>query len=212
MSLLLVLTGSVRFPRFVRLVAFRTDPDVDPISCRLARRLCILPRITQIMGGTGTVALQPGCGRDQSVRSWRSAVRRKDQPGENTSDALRGSMAWMFHTSSDLDEGCLPALLGSRRDRSGRGPGHRGSGDAGSSGRSISVDVFIVSVFYRRLRLAAQEHWLGTALAQDLVVGVQSRPRFLFLWLARGLEASGARMFHSIGPASREIMARVKSP
>ncbi len=50
----------------------------------------------------------------------------------------------------------------------------------------VFLDVFIVSVLYRRLRMAAQEHWLGTALRKTwwlaLVTAGASCPGWLVSW------------------------------
>lgn len=67
----------------------------------------------------------------------------------------------------------------------------------------VFVDVFIVSVFYRRLRLAAQEHWLGTALRKTWWLALIAAA--LLSLAGWGLETA-APGCHSIGPAIEKIL------
>jgi hypothetical protein len=67
----------------------------------------------------------------------------------------------------------------------------------------VFLDVFIVSVFYRRLRVAAQEHWLGTALRRTWWLALIAAA---FVALAGwGLETA-APGCHSIGPAIEKLL------
>lgn len=102
----------------------------------------------------------------------------------------------------DLDEGCLPALLGFvvlvliviLAMAIAAMPALLAE---------VFLDVFIVSVFYRRLRLAAQEHWLGTALRKTWWLALIAAA---FLSLAGwGLEIA-APGCHSIGPAIDKLL------
>ena len=66
----------------------------------------------------------------------------------------------------------------------------------------VFVDVFIVSVFYRRLAKAAQEHWLGTALRKTWWLAlIAAAILSLAGW---GLETA-APGCHSIGPAIEKL-------
>ena len=67
----------------------------------------------------------------------------------------------------------------------------------------VFIDAFVVSVLYRRLRVAAREHWLGTAIRKTI-----GRALLLALLLSLGgwcleLLAPGSR---SIGPAIHKIL------
>jgi hypothetical protein len=67
----------------------------------------------------------------------------------------------------------------------------------------VFLDVFIVSVFYRRLRRAAQEHWLGTALRKTWWLALAAAA--LFSLAGWGLETA-APGTHSIGPAVEKLL------
>ncbi len=72
----------------------------------------------------------------------------------------------------------------------------------------VFLDVFIVSVFYRRLRLAAQEHWLGTALRKTWWLALVTAALFFSGWL--GFGNRGTRMPLD-WPGHRKIIARMKN-
>jgi len=67
----------------------------------------------------------------------------------------------------------------------------------------VFVDVFIVSVFYRRLRIAAQEHWLGTALRKTWWLALIGAGLLALLGSILETAAPGSR---SIGPAIQKIL------
>jgi hypothetical protein len=67
----------------------------------------------------------------------------------------------------------------------------------------VFVDVFIVSVFYRRLRRAAQEHWLGTALRKT---GWMALVAAALLALSGWTLETAAPGCHSIGPAIKKLL------
>lgn len=125
---------------------------------------------------------------------------RKDSPlnrNRNTS-----WFDWLDVSHIALDDGCLPALLALLL-----------FGFATVLAMAVAampallaevfLDVFIVSVFYRRLRIAAQEHWLGTALRKTWWLALMAAA--LLALLGWGLEtaAPGSR---SIGPAIEKIL------
>jgi len=62
-----------------------------------------------------------------------------------------------------------------------------------------------VSVFYRRLRMAAQEHWLGTALRKTWWLALVAAGVVALVGWGLETAAPGSR---SIGPAIEEIMRR----
>lgn len=102
----------------------------------------------------------------------------------------------------DLDEGCLPALLvlvviGLISILA------MAVAAMPALLAEVFLDVFIVSVFYRRLRVPAQEHWLGTALRKTWWLALITAA--LFSLAGWGLEtaAPGSR---SIGPAIEKIL------
>jgi hypothetical protein len=106
----------------------------------------------------------------------------------------------------DLDEGCFPALV------IGILVAVVGSlivlllaamTAAPAFLAEVFVDVFIVSVLYRRLRIAAQENWLGTAIRKTWWLALLTAA--LLSLAGWGLEtlAPGSR---SIGPAIEKIL------
>lgn len=102
----------------------------------------------------------------------------------------------------DFDDGCLPALLAALV-----------IGLIVILGMAVAampallaevfVDVFIVSVLYRRLRIAAQEHWLGTALRKTWWLALITAA---LLSLAGWVLETLAPGSHSIGPAIEKIL------
>lgn len=102
----------------------------------------------------------------------------------------------------DFDEGCLPALLGVIAiglvvflvTAVAAMPALLAE---------VFVDVFIVSVFYRRLRIAAQEHWLGTALRKTWWLALMAAALLSLAGWALETAAPGS---HSIGPAIEKIL------
>lgn len=101
----------------------------------------------------------------------------------------------------DLDEGCLPALLvlvviglvAVLAIAVTAMPALLAE---------VFVDVFIVSVFYRRLRLAAQEHWLGTALRKTWWLAFIAAALLSLAGWGLEIAAPGC---HSIGPAIEKL-------
>lgn len=102
----------------------------------------------------------------------------------------------------DFDDGCLPALLGIvviglvvvLITAVAAMPALLAE---------VFVDVFIVSVFYRRLRTAAQEHWLGTALRKTWWLALMAAA---LLSLGGWVLETAAPGCHSIGPAIEKIL------
>ena len=73
----------------------------------------------------------------------------------------------------------------------------------------VFLDAFIVSILYRRLRIAAREGWLGTALRRTwlLVLGTAALLA-LAGWCLQAI-SPGA---HSIGPALQKLVEPAQSP
>ncbi len=67
----------------------------------------------------------------------------------------------------------------------------------------VFLDVFIVSVFYRRLRIPAREHWLGTALRKTWWLALAAAALFSLAGWTLETAAPGSR---SIGPAIEKIL------
>lgn len=67
----------------------------------------------------------------------------------------------------------------------------------------VFLDVFIVSVFYRRLRIPVQEHWLGTALRRTWWLALVTAALFSLAGWSLETAAPGC---HSIGPALEKIL------
>ena len=66
----------------------------------------------------------------------------------------------------------------------------------------VFLDAFLVSVLYRRLRIAEQEHWLGTAIRKTWVPALVTTAALALIgWILEEL-APGAR---SIGKALEQI-------
>ncbi len=110
--------------------------------------------------------------------------------------------------SSCLDEGCLPLLL------VGVVIGLIATlcvalFNAPALLAEIFVDVFLVSIIYRKLRIAAKEHWLGTAIRKTWRMTLMTA--FLLMVGGGCLEmlAPGAR---SIGPAIAYLVGEKPQP
>lgn len=69
----------------------------------------------------------------------------------------------------------------------------------------VFVDVFIVSVLYRRLRIAAEEHWLGTAIRRTWWLTILTAGLLSFAGWGLETLAPGSR---SIGPAIERILQK----
>jgi hypothetical protein len=67
----------------------------------------------------------------------------------------------------------------------------------------VFLDAFLVSVLYRRLRIAAEEHWLGTAIRKTWLSAVAIALLLGVAGKCLDLLAPGA---HSIGPALHWIV------
>ena len=129
--------------------------------------------------------------------------RRSANPSVLKHDRRTSWLDWLDVTNVlDFDDGCLPALLALLV-----------FGLVVALAMAVAampallaevfLDVFIVSVFYRRLRTAAQEHWLGTALRKTWWLALIAAA--LLSLAGWGLEtlAPGS---HSIGPAIEKIL------
>lgn len=104
----------------------------------------------------------------------------------------------------DGDEGCLPALLvGMLVLLIVAIIGALAAAPALIA--EVFLDAFLVSVLYRRLRMAEQEHWLGTAIRKTWRVAlITAIVLALAGWVLEEL-APGAR---SIGRALEQLMSR----
>lgn len=69
----------------------------------------------------------------------------------------------------------------------------------------VFIDVFIVSVLYRRLRIAAEEHWLGTAIRRTSWLTILTAGLLSFAGWGLETLAPGSR---SIGPAMEKILTK----
>jgi hypothetical protein len=105
---------------------------------------------------------------------------------------------WLdFPDVFDLDEGCLIALLlGVVVALIGLAVFAILSAQAFIA--EVFLDAFIVSVLYRRLRIAAREHWLGTAVRRTWILALLTAA---LLSLAGWCLEKAAPGSHSIGPA-----------
>jgi hypothetical protein len=101
----------------------------------------------------------------------------------------------------DFEEGCLPALLIAAVVAAIVAVVVLVMG-APALIAEVFLDAFIVSVLYRRLRIAEAEHWLGTALRKTWVPAVVTAAAlFAIGWILEQL-APGA---HSIGQALEQL-------
>jgi hypothetical protein len=73
----------------------------------------------------------------------------------------------------------------------------------------IFLDAFIVSVLYRRLRIAQKEDWLGTALRKTVVPALITA---ILLGLGGRVLEESAPGAHSIGKAIKQIRSDWKEP
>ena len=101
----------------------------------------------------------------------------------------------------DFDEGCIPVLLLAAI-----------AGviaviafvvlSAPALVAEVFLDAFVVTVLYRRLQLAAREHWLGTAVRKTIWRAIIAAALLSLAGWILELLAPGA---HSIGPALQQI-------
>jgi hypothetical protein len=102
----------------------------------------------------------------------------------------------------DLDEGCLIAvLLGVVVTLMGLAVFAVLSAQAFIA--EVFLDAFIVSALYRRLRIAAQEHWLGTAVRKTWMLALMTAALLSLAGWCLEIAAPGS---HSIGPASEQLL------
>jgi len=129
--------------------------------------------------------------------------RRSANPSVLKYDRRISWLDWLDVTNVlDFDEGCLPALLALLV-----------FGLVVVLALAVAampallaevfLDVFIVSVFYRRLRVAAQEHWLGAALRKTWWLALIAAA--LLSLAGWGLETLSPGS-HSIGPAIERFL------
>ncbi len=69
----------------------------------------------------------------------------------------------------------------------------------------VFLDLFLVSMLYRRLRIASSEHWLGTAVRQTWTTAAVAAILLMIIGGCLQLMAPESR---SIGPAMRELWAK----
>jgi hypothetical protein len=106
--------------------------------------------------------------------------------------------------SFDLDEGCLPAILIAALcalvvllvSAIAAAPGLIAE---------VFLDAFIISVMYRRLRIAAKEHWLGTAIRKTWWMALLTAALLAISGWCLEQMAPGSR---SIGPAIHRLIGR----
>jgi hypothetical protein len=72
----------------------------------------------------------------------------------------------------------------------------------------VFLDAFLVTALYRRLRVAAQEHWLGTAVRKTWKLALSAALLLALAGWVLGLLAPGAV---SIGPAVERVLAGSES-
>ena len=110
---------------------------------------------------------------------------------------------WLDIPTVDFDEGCLVVLL--------IGVLFALIGvlvfviaSATSLVAEVFLDAFIVTVLYRRLRIAAREHWLGTAVRRTWFPALLTAALLSLAGWCLETATPGA---HSIGPALRGLLA-----
>ena len=117
----------------------------------------------------------------------------------------RGSswLDWLdFPGGLDFDEGCIAALLiGVLCALIGLLVFSILSASALIA--EVFLDAFIVSALYRRLRIAAQEHWLGTAVRKTWLPALLTAALLSLAGWCLETMAPGA---HSIGPALDRLL------
>ena len=131
-----------------------------------------------------------------------------EQKPERKSDVYRGppdDRSWWdwldVPNVFDLDDGCLPLLV------IGAVIGlialvFIALSNAPAFMAEVFLDAFIVSVLYRRLRIAAQEHWLGTAIRKTWLHALLMIGLLCLIGWGLDLLAPGS---HSIGPALQQL-------
>ena len=70
----------------------------------------------------------------------------------------------------------------------------------------VFIDAFVLSVLYRRLRIAAKEHWLGTAIRKTILQACMFALLLSFAGWCLEFLAPGS---HSIGPGDSQTIERM---
>jgi hypothetical protein len=118
------------------------------------------------------------------------------QQGGHTSHYRRSSRWWDYVDMPDLsgaaDEGCLPVLLvGAVFVLAVAAVIAVAAAPALIA--EVFLDAFLVSVLYRRLRIAEEEHWLGTAIRKTWVLALVTAIVLASVGFILGEMAPGAR-------------------
>ena len=120
---------------------------------------------------------------------------RQPSDGGSWLDSLDVSSAF------DLDDGCLPLLIAGAIVALGALL-IMALANAPAFMAEVFLDAFIVSVLYRRLRIAAHEHWLGTAIRKTWLHVFFAIGLLCFVGWGLDFLAPGSR---SIGPALHQL-------
>lgn len=128
-------------------------------------------------------------------------------PTWKSSRAKSSWLDWLDIPSPlDFDEGCAPVLIGVlilALIVGLFGLVFAVIASAPALLAEVFVDVVVVTALYRRLKVAAREHWLGTAVKRTWLKALGAAALLAFIgWLLETL-APGA---HSIGPAIHRIL------
>jgi hypothetical protein len=200
LGLLLILTGAAGFLASVLLLKH----GVDRMAFRYPLAACfaygVFLGLIRIWVEIERARFDPRPGEVEGMLESRNA-----ESKSKTYHQTSGGSSWLDYLDIpnvfDLDAGCLPVLIAGAVIALGALL-FMALANAPAFMAEVFLDAFIVSVLYRRLRIAAQEHWLGTAIRKTwLHVFLAIALLCLLGW---GLD-SLAPGSHSIGPALRRL-------
>jgi hypothetical protein len=130
---------------------------------------------------------------------------RKADKTSNVHGAPRDRGSWLdwldIPSLGDLDDGCLPVLIIGAVFALGVLV-VMALAYAPAFMAEVFLDAFIVSVLYRRLRIAAREHWLGTAIRKTWLHVLCAITLLCLVGWGLDVLAPGAR---SVGPALERL-------
>jgi len=200
LGLLLVLTAAAGFFASVVLLHYGVDSMAVRYPIAAAMAYGVFLGLIRLWVEIERARFNPKPGEiERLAGEGNPGTPRATYPGSSN----RGSwLDWLDVSNAfDLDDGCLPALM-------------IGAivalavlvftaiANAPAFMAEVFLDAFIVSVLYRRLRIAAKEHWLGTAIRKTWLHVVLTIVLLCVVGGCLDWVAPGAR---SIGPALRHF-------
>jgi hypothetical protein len=199
LGLLLVLTGAAGFLASVLLLKYGVGHMAIRYPLAAACAYAVFLALIRLWVEIERTRFNPRPGEFEG--GFSSAQAKAKRQIYRQSSGRRSWFDWVdFPDVFDFDGGCLPVLiLGAIVALVALLFTALASAPAFMA--EVFLDAFIVSVLYRRLRIAAKEHWLGTAIRKTWLHVLAAM--VLLSVIGWGLEvlAPGS---HSIGPALRQ--------